>query len=373
MSRPEPLWVRAASEIEIVGLRQRQAWIERLLPPVERLRGDLWSIPVPIPHSPLRYTSVYVFAGAGGLTLLDAGWESDEAWAALTNGLASIGAVVADVRGVLVSHMHFDHIGLVGRVRRASGGWVALHPADREILARPDFRDAQMAMADQVRWLRSLGATHSEAVAAIGGPERYEHYASMVLPDRLIEDGEIADVPGWSLRAVHTPGHTPGHLCFADERTQLFFSGDHLLPRISPNISASRWRTGDPLGDFLRSLQEIRSLDAQEVLPAHEWRFRGLAERVDQLLHHHKCRLLELLTAVRNHPGSAPWHLAGALTWSRPWEQYDGYTRISAVSETVAHLWHLVAEGRVFRIEGEVPRYQAFSEVDGVGASWTGK
>ena len=57
------------------------------------------------------------------------------------------------------------------------------------------------------------------------------------MPDRLLEDGEHADFPGWRMRAVHTPGHTPGHLCFAEERTGLFFSGDHVLPRISPNIA----------------------------------------------------------------------------------------------------------------------------------------
>jgi glyoxylase-like metal-dependent hydrolase (beta-lactamase superfamily II) len=82
----------------------------------------------------------------------------------------------------------------------------------------------------------------------------------MAVPDRLLEDGDRADFPGWRLRAVHTPGHTPGHLCFAEERTGLFFSGDHVLPRISPNISTHAQRAADPLRDYLDSLAAVRDL-----------------------------------------------------------------------------------------------------------------
>ena len=295
-------------------------------------------------------------AGRGGLTLLDTGWGSEEAWQALTAGVASIGADVSDIRGVLVTHMHFDHIGLAGRVREASGAWIALHQADRDVLAGPDFRDANIAFANQVKWLRSIGATEIEAAALAGSPEAFQRFTAVALPDRLLADGEIADVPGWSLRAMHTPGHTPGHLCFADAATGLFFSGDHVLPRISPNISAGRASIGDPLGDFLRSLEAIRFVDAREVLPAHEWRFRGLGERVEQLILHHKHRLGELLTAVRDHPGSVPWDLAGFLTWSRPWSQYDGRMQIFAASETLAHLVHLVVCGEVVGSDDSVPR-----------------
>jgi Metallo-beta-lactamase superfamily len=95
-------------EVEITGHAQHRAWRRRDLPPVEELRTDLWSIPVPIPNSPLRYVSVYVFAGPAGLTLIDTGWDSDESWDALTAGLAEIGGTVTDVRGVLVTHMHFE-------------------------------------------------------------------------------------------------------------------------------------------------------------------------------------------------------------------------------------------------------------------------
>jgi hypothetical protein len=84
-----------------------------------------------------------------------------------------------------------------------------------------------------------------------------------------------------------------------------------------------------------------------EVLPAHEWRFRGLAGRVDAITAHHERRLAELLAAARRHPGSTPWELAGQLTWSRPWAEYGGQMRIFAVTETAAHLDLLEHRGLV--------------------------
>jgi glyoxylase-like metal-dependent hydrolase (beta-lactamase superfamily II) len=357
----QPLLLRRLAEcrdVEITGAAQHDAWQARTLPPVEQLRADLWSIPVPIPHNPLRYVSVHAFAlDGGGLGLLDTGWESDEGWAALTDGLSSIGGGLDDVRGVLVTHLHFDHLGLAHRVREATGAWLAMHPADATLVAGWNARDGAAAVAAEVEFLVALGADHADAVSDVGPAENMERFTRMAVPDRLLEDGGIADFPGWRMRAVHTPGHTPGHLCFAEERTGLFFSGDHVLPRISPNISTGASGAADPLGDYLDSLGAVRDLDPVEVLPAHEWRFTGLADRVDALTVHHEQRLTELLTAVRDHPHVTPWELAAHLTWSRPWTQYERRMRIFAVTETDAHLRLLASRGLVIGSGGPVPTW----------------
>ncbi|MFD2092463.1 MBL fold metallo-hydrolase [Blastococcus deserti] len=344
--------------MEITGTAQHEAWQARALPPVEQLRPDLWAVPVPIPHNPLRYVTVHVFAlDGGGLGLLDAGWGSDDSWAALTGGLAAIGAGVHDVRGVLVTHLHFDHLGLAARLREATGAWVAMHPADASSVGRISAAGAAAFVASEVEFLVGLGADREDAVSDVGPPDRLESFTRMAVADRLLEDGEQADFPGWRMRAVHTPGHTPGHLCFAEERTRLFFSGDHVLPRISPNVSTTFAGSADPLGDYLASLAAVRELDPAEVLPAHEWRFRGLDSRVDALTAHHELRLTELLAAVRADPGSTPWQLAAHLTWSRPWDEYERRMRIFAVTETDAHLRVLASRGLVVGSGGPVPTW----------------
>jgi glyoxylase-like metal-dependent hydrolase (beta-lactamase superfamily II) len=341
---------------DVTGTKQLDAWQQRLLPPVEQLASNLWSIPVPIPQSPLRYVSSYAFASGGGLVLLDTGWNADESWETLVAGLKSIGASTADVRGVLVSHMHLDHSGLAGRLREASGAWIAMHPADIAVIEDRFHGDPEVVFRQEVAWLRQLGAPAEEVAESVGSVEAYRNSIKIAVPDRPLVDGDIADVPGWRLRAVHTPGHTAGHLCFVDEGAQRFLAGDHILPRITPNI-ASGGEAEQPLADYLKSLAKVRDLDVVEILPAHEWRFRGLAERVDGIAAHHERRLAELLAAIAEHPGATCWELAGYLTWSRSWDQYAGRMRISAVSETAAHVKELVRRGAAVSSGGDVPGY----------------
>ena len=350
---------------DVTGTRQLAAWRERVMPPVEQLAADLWSVPVPIPNNPLRYVSSYAFASGGGLVLLDTGWAAEESWQALVAGLGSIGASVEDVRGVLVSHMHLDHAGLAGRVREASGAWVAMHPADRALLASADLGDPERAVALELAFLRSLGASADEAAASVGSPAAYRLFTSITLPDRELSDGDLADVPGWRLRAVHTPGHTPGHLCFVDEAAQRLFAGDHILPRITPNISVHPVEGARPLANYLESLAKVRDLDVDEIMPAHEWRFRGLAQRADDIAAHHERRLGELLAAVAAHPDATSWDLAGHLTWSRSWDQYSGRMRISAVTETAAHVIELVRRGLVSSSGGDGPTYRVAARAVG--------
>ena len=84
------------------------------------------------------------------------------------------------------------------------------------------------------------------------------------------------------------------------------------------------------------------------MLPAHEWRFRGLDDRVDSLTAHHE-HAADRAARPRSatHPHSTPWELAAHLTWSRPWEQYERRMRIFAVTETDAHLRLLASRGLV--------------------------
>src|ERR687887_246380 len=225
--------------------------VERPLPPVEQVRPGLWSIPVPIPNNPLRYVLVYAFETDRGIYIVDAGWNTDDAFETLAAGLTTLGASVADVRGVMVTHIHPDHYGLAGRVRETSGAWVALHPADAALI--PDRYE------------------ETERLTYASMPVR--KWVSLVKPDVLLEDGDKPEVPGWDLQAIWTPGHSPGHLCFWEPRNRLMLTGDHVLPRITPNIPFHPQAGEDPLGDYLRSLEKLEGYEEREVLPAHEHRF----------------------------------------------------------------------------------------------------
>jgi glyoxylase-like metal-dependent hydrolase (beta-lactamase superfamily II) len=336
--------------------------------------GGVHSLRVPIPDNPLGHTLVHLLDTDRGPVLVDTGWDDPTAWDALSAGLAACGTSPGAIHGVVVTHHHPDHHGLSGRVREASGAWIAMHAADATVVRRT--REAEPGL-----WLDYLAGKLQRA----GAPEA--HIAPLraarasgsagglpgmrpALPDREIVPGELLDLAGRRLRAVWTPGHTPGHVCLHLEEAHpagrpgngRLFSGDHLLPGITPHIGLYEdpddATVTDPLGDYLDSLERVGRLAPAEVLPAHQHAFTGAADRVRELLAHHEQRLTGLL-ALLAEPLTA-WQVAVRMEWNRPWEQIPYGSRNIAVSEAESHLRRLVKLGRAESVPGGDPaRYVA--------------
>jgi glyoxylase-like metal-dependent hydrolase (beta-lactamase superfamily II) len=158
---------------------------------------------------------------------------------------------------------------------------------------------------------------------------------------------------GRRLRAVWTPGHTPGHLCFHEESENLLLTGDHVLPRITPNIGLQTPAAGIPLALYLDLLSRICAYDEAEALPAHEYRFRGLAERARMLQAHHGQRCWEV-TAVLDQLGPVTvWEATERLSWSRRWQAATGIMRRAAIGEAEAHRRYLVDQERITRVAAD--------------------
>ena len=334
--------------IDITGVLQKQSWDAGVLPPVERVRPGLWSIPVPIPDNPLRYVLVYALELDHGVAIVDAGWNTDAAWLALQTGLAEAGGSISDVQAVLVTHIHPDHYGLAGRVRDASGAWIGLHPEDAAQL-----RGRYMEMDELLERMKSLlvdsGVPDDKLPDLNFASMAIRSSVTMAEPDVLFEDGRRIQLPGWDLQTVWTPGHSPGHVCFYSDDRRLLLSGDHILPRITPNVAVHSQQHVNPLGDFIASLLKVRDLDCDEVLPAHEYRFAGLDRRVDELIAHHGERLDEIEEIVMATPGRTSWDITLDLRWSRPWDDIPPFMQRAANGETLAHLVVLEYHDRVER------------------------
>ena len=340
--------------IVVTGSVQKDSWARNVLPPVEEVRPGLWSIPVPIPNNPLRYVLVYAFElHGGGVGLVDAGWNTDDAWSALSDGLATAGGSIADVRAVLVTHIHPDHYGLAGRVREASGAWIGLHPADA-VMLESRYGNTDELVANMFRFLADSGVPDEKLPDLALASMALKSMVTMAEPDVLFEDGREIALPGWPLRTIWTPGHSPGHVCFFSEDQKLLISGDHVLPRITPNISVHAQQHSNPLGDYLESLRKVQDLATEEILPAHEYRFSGLHDRIEEIMVHHAERLHEIEHVLTEHPGSTAWEITLKLHWSRPWDEIEPFMQRQANGETLAHCVLLELQDRVRR-EGKEP------------------
>ncbi|MDM7489026.1 MBL fold metallo-hydrolase [Rhodococcus sp. GXMU-t2271] len=318
--------------------------------------GDgIFRIPVPVGDLPVGDTQVYAMESPRGLVLVDVGWNDDTSWTALQDGLASVGASVADVEGVVVTHFHPDHVGLTGRIREASGCWVGMHEDDFGQLELMTSGDGN-AEWEAEQWRRAGAPDDQIAVylerasgeRATGKPD--------VHPDRKLATDERIALAGRTLRTVFTPGHTPGHACFYLEEHDILFSGDHVLATTTPHVGDFDFPLAerDALGEFIDSLRAVGTLPARRTLPAHRQPIDDLAARTGALVEHHERRLDDLYAAFGDEELTL-WQAAERMTWYRPWDQTPPTGKQMALSEASAHVRHLIERGRARQVPGTDP------------------
>ncbi len=344
-------------ELEVTSEDQREAWRSGSMPPIELVTEGIWTIPIPVPENPIRYTLCYVVEGDSSLLVIDPGWDSPEGWSALNRGFDKSGHQLSSVRGVILTHSHRDHHGLSRLVSAASGAWIAMTGFEEEFLINSPS-DADRWQAQEIAWMVNSGVPDEFHPTMIFPIERIHGNLEMVRPDMVVTDGEMVDLPGRRIRAVVTPGHTSGHLCLFDEEANVLITGDHVLPRITPHVGMHARVVDSPLQNYLESLERMLEFGTAEVLPGHEWRFKGLDTRVRQIQQHHIDRSDEVVQILSERGPLEPWVVAEQLTWSREWETLKPLAHRSALAETLAHLSYLVDKGEVLRSStSDVVRY----------------
>jgi glyoxylase-like metal-dependent hydrolase (beta-lactamase superfamily II) len=331
------------------------AWYE---PGVYPVAPGIHRIPLPLPGEMLRAVNIYVLESVAGPVLIDAGWSVIQAREALRAGLAELGFALSDVRRTLITHMHMDHYTLGVVLRRMFGASVEIGIGEGPSLALV-VAGAKTLAQRLVPW----GAGELRAILPPEGHPEDDYEP----PDRWIEDGATIDLGTRRLLALPTPGHTRGHLVFADLEAGLVFSGDHILPSITPSIGLESARHDLCLADFLDSLDLMLTLPDLDVLPAHGPLGAQSHARVAELREHHE-RRLELSHQAVAAGGASAYEVARRLPWTRHMRalgELDVMNRYMAIGETAAHLDLLVHRGillcedaagvRVYRVAGAAP------------------
>jgi glyoxylase-like metal-dependent hydrolase (beta-lactamase superfamily II) len=306
--------------------------------------GLHWArLPVP---GPLKHVNIWLLDDGPGFAVIDTGLDiapCREAWGALLAG--PLGG--RPITRVIVTHFHPDHLGLAG--------WLCDHFDARLWMSRTEWLFARMLSSD-VR-----DAPPAEAMAywrAAGWDEvrigdeaakGWGRFASMVTPVPLsfvrLRDGDNVTISDRSWRVVIGNGHSPEHVCLLDAANGILIAGDQVLPRITSHISLSLSEPeGDPLGDWLASIEKLRALpEGLLVLPSHGDPFTGLHARLDALDRGHR----DQLDALARH--LAEPRRAVDCFFVLFGRKIDDAIFGLATGEAMAHLRRLEVDGRAVR------------------------
>lgn len=311
--------------------------------------GIHW-VRMPLPFA-LDHINLWLLADGEGWTGVDTGYALDvvkEAWDRLLTA--------HPLRRVIVTHFHPDHLGLAAwlQVRTGAPLWMTLGEYATAQLIHQQVAGYSIAAMLEFFRAHGLDAARCDALAqrgnayARGVPEIPAAYRRIFAGEEIVIGAQ-----SWQVLIGH--GHAAEHASLYCEKQKVLISGDMLLPRITTNISAfSSNPDGDPLAEFLHSLQAFKTLPAGTlVLPSHGRPFIGIHDRVAMLEAHHAERCQKLEAACVQAQSAA--ELIPVL-FDR--DIADPHQTMFAMGEAIAHLFHLEHAGRLRRVvEDDIIRF----------------
>ena len=309
--------------------------------------GVLW-MRLPLPMK-LDHVNVYALADDDGWTIIDTGFDSRKTrdiWSTLLDGpLAG-----KPIRRVLVTHHHPDHVGLAG--------WFQKNHDAELLMTRTAWLFARMLMLDEQSTLPMETLLHYRRAGmradllAARAAERPFNFADVVAPMPLgftrIQQGDRLTLGGrdWDVHIGN--GHAPEHATLWSRSDNLVFSGDQILPTISPNIGVYATEPmADPIGDWIEACERLALLVREDhlALGGHKLPFTGLPLRMHNLIDNHHQGLARLL-------GYLQTPKAAGDCFSPLFKRTIGEGEYGlALVEAIAHLNHLYLTDAVERTE----------------------
>jgi glyoxylase-like metal-dependent hydrolase (beta-lactamase superfamily II) len=294
----------------------------------------------------LGHVNSYALIDDRGAAVIDAGLPGPNTWAALQDRLKQAGIPIKRVHTVLITHSHPDHFGMAGRLAKEADADIVTHSAFRTWWSKdhectdPHDVDPEDYSTEPPWSTTPWGGTNAKP--PIGRRIMFRLMRSGLMRNRMVpanptqrvKNGDVVKLAGREFFAVHTPGHTIDHLCLHDPEGGLLFTGDHVLPTITPHV-AGVGSGRDPLRLFKESLDKVAALEnVTNVLPAHGHPFADLPGRVDAIKRHHDERCDTLREISKSLGPATVAELSHHLFRKERWGGM-------AESETYAHLEHM--------------------------------
>ena len=305
---------------------------------MEEILPRLYRIVVPLPGNPLKEINSYVLTSDDRHLVIDTGMNRPECKEVLEPGLAELGVDLGKT-DFIITHLHADHQGMVaGLIRNGSRAYMGEDDASR-LKAGTTAHARRSPMGD---YAAKSGFPDDELQSAMVNHPGLKYGPESVVDYQYIKEGDVFKVGDYTLEVVATPGHTYAHMCLYERDKKIFFSGDHVLGDITPNIQA--WSDDiDPLDLYIKSLKRVYELDVELCLPGHRSFITDFKKRVLELIEHHRVRANEAISILEKESQTA-YQTASKMTWdidAKSWNDFPVMQKWFATAEAIAHLIYL--------------------------------
>jgi len=309
---------------------------------IEEILPNLYRIKVPLPQNPLKAINSYVIKAQGQSLIIDTGMNREECLNAMLSGLKELDVDLKKA-DFFITHLHSDHLGLVSNLTTDTSV-VYFNQPDADTIKLNSYWEQVPIFA------RMNGFPENELQRAIKNHPGLEYSLEGHVDFCILKEGDTISIGDYLFKCIETPGHTKGHMCLYEPSKKLLVSGDHILIDITPNIALLS-NEGDPLNEYLMSLDKVYNLDVELVLPGHRRTFKNHKGRIEELKYHHQARVNEVLSILEKGNQNA-FQIASQMSWDMTyefWYQSPSLQKWFAFGETIAHLKYLEEKGKIRR------------------------
>jgi glyoxylase-like metal-dependent hydrolase (beta-lactamase superfamily II) len=289
---------------------------------------------------PLFPVNIYLIDGDVP-TLIDTGLDTDVAWDGMVAGLSAVGRKPGDIRRIVLTHGHIDHVGLCPRLLETGSPEILIHARDAGRIHSNVEELVELLEANAARF-KKMGITPRDV------DRLFRSYISVLrrfhagpFPITELADGDRIECGETSLLVVHTPGHTAGSVCLLEAESGVLFSGDHVMEGTSTNPLAEMIpEEGVGLIPYIASIEKVAGIGPETILPGHG----AVIERPDEYLSGITRRQSETVRRIGEELGTnraTPAEIAGRI-----FPDLCGMAAGSAVFEVFCHLMELVEKGK---------------------------
>lgn len=316
---------------------------------VEQVFPNIFRMEIPIPHSPLKSINSYVIKGDQRFLIIDTGMNQPQCRKAMASALMELDVDLKRT-DFFITHLHADHLGLVPEFAVKSTKIYFNYPDEKSMKSSSYWNEIDVTSL-------ANGLSEKELMSAMQELPGRKIQNQSLLDFTPLKEGDRLSIGEYVFQCVETPGHTQGHLCLYEKRTKIFFSGDHILQDITPMVSIWGY-DGNPLNEYLKSLNKINLFDISCIFPGHRQIFTDYRKRIDELRKHHEIRTEEILTILKSGSKNA-YQVASQMTWNidcNRWEVFPPLQKWFASGEALAHLQYLHASNRLKKeiVKGKV-------------------
>ena len=320
----------------------------------------IYRMPLPLPVTNLSHINTYLVKGDNGYLLIDTGWNTKEAFNSLKKQLADNGVNGQEISRIVVTHVHPDHYGLAEKLKNLFGATLAFHHLEKDFI-ETRYVSMEELIQELGQWLHRNGVPPERLAELQKASLPMLKFVTPTMPDTTLYGGEAITCGDFSFEVMPTPGHTSGHICLYEPDKKILLSGDHILPTITPHVGLHPQSGSNPLGDYLDSLNRLKTLEVDLVLPGHEQPFTGFQERIEGITLHHSLRNAEILAAL-GYDSKTAFQLTTEITWLHDvkgvgWHKLGNWDKRMAILETLAHLEAMRAKGELEKFNRDDIRY----------------